>query len=103
MPGPMLFDEVERLSKLVPLTKVYDVAFVRFSAPDLDEFQAFLEDFGLKIVQRTEDTIYSRGVGKSPFHHVVHKGEPYFIGFGFEVFSSRSFYFVNPRNILVFT
>jgi len=41
--------------------KIQDVAYVRFSAPDLDAMEAFLIDFGMVRAVRTTDTLYMRG------------------------------------------
>ncbi len=68
-----------------PLTKAYDVSYVRFSAPDLDMMETFVRDFGLTVVHRDETCIYSRGLEADPFIHVVHKGPPKFIGFAFQM------------------
>lgn len=68
-----------------PLVKARDVKYVRFSAPDLDVMQQFVEDFGLVVVHRDDDVLYSRGLEGSPFLHVVHRGPAKFIGFSFEV------------------
>lgn len=65
--------------------RVNDIAFVRFSAPDLDEMEKFLTDFGLKRSERTEDTLYMRGTNDEGFVHVTHLGdEAAFIGLAFE-------------------
>lgn len=63
--------------------RVSDVAFVRFQAPDLDQMEAFLVDFGLVRAERTDDTLYMRSAGDEPFVHVTHKGEPGFAGIAF--------------------
>lgn len=68
-----------------PITKAYDVSYVRFSAPDLDIMETFLRDFGMIVVHRDEHCIYSRGLEAEPFIHVVHKGPPKFIGFAFKM------------------
>lgn len=68
--------------------KVTDVAFVRFQAPDLDVMQAFCEDFGMQVAQRTDDTLYMRGTDDDGFVHVTHLGdEARFIGLAFEAAS----------------
>jgi catechol 2,3-dioxygenase-like lactoylglutathione lyase family enzyme len=65
--------------------KVNDIAFVRFQVPDLDVMQAFLEDFGMQVAQRTDDTLYMRGTDAEGFVHVSHLGaEAGFIGLAFE-------------------
>lgn len=66
-----------------PIIKVTDVAYPKLSVPDLDKMEAFLLDFGMVCTERTEDTLYMRGIGTSPFVHVAHKGEPGFLGFAF--------------------
>ncbi|MFW2335468.1 VOC family protein [Ilumatobacter sp.] len=64
--------------------KVNDIAFVRFRAPDLDEMEAFLVDFGLQRSERTDDTLYMRGTDDEGFVHVTHLGdEPGFVGLAF--------------------
>ncbi len=72
------------------------VAFVRFSAPDLDKMEAFLVHFGMKRSARTvacplaasavsidsmpaciacqETALYMRGTGRSHHIHVTHLG-----------------------------
>jgi catechol 2,3-dioxygenase-like lactoylglutathione lyase family enzyme len=65
--------------------KVNDIAFVRFQAPDLDVMQAFLEDFGMRLAQRTGDTLYMRGTDDEGFVHVTHLGaEAGFVCLAFE-------------------
>ena len=71
----------ESLPQIEPLTKAWDIAYVRFSVPDLDRYERWVEDFGLKIVHRDENTIYSRGIGGDGFCHVAHKGPAKFLGF----------------------
>lgn len=65
------------------MIKVDDIAFVRFTAPDLDKMEAFLTDFGLARAHRDADTLYMRGQGGDPYLHVTHKGEPGFKGVAF--------------------
>ena len=66
------------------MIKVDDIAFVRFTAPDLDKMEAFLADFGLARAHRDATTLYMRGQGADPFLHVTHKGEPGFAGVAFK-------------------
>ncbi len=63
--------------------KIADIAYVRFNAPDLDAMETFLGEFGLIPAVRTDDTLYMRGAGPSPFLHVTHRGEAGFAGLGF--------------------
>ncbi|MDR3470506.1 MAG: VOC family protein [Devosia sp.] len=65
------------------IVRIEDVAYVRFRAPDLAEMRAFLEDFGLVIVEASQDRIVSRGRGASPVAHVTELGDPEFAGVGF--------------------
>ncbi len=63
--------------------KVEDVAYVRFTVPDLDQMHGFLEDFGLQIVEATPARIVARGAGPAPVSHITAKGEAGFAGIAF--------------------
>jgi catechol 2,3-dioxygenase-like lactoylglutathione lyase family enzyme len=67
--------------------KIEDVAFVRFRAPALSEMHAFLDDFGLAVVEATDQRIVARGSGPSPVAHITELGEPGFTGIGFRAAS----------------
>jgi|JI9StandDraft_2_1071091.scaffolds.fasta_scaffold12537_2 catechol 2,3-dioxygenase-like lactoylglutathione lyase family enzyme len=69
------------------MIKADDIAFVRFSAPDLDKMEAFLNDFGMVRAARDATTLYMRGEGSDPFLHVTHKGDPGFAGVAFRALS----------------
>ena len=69
--------------------KIQDIAYVRFSAPDLDEMESFLTDFGMVRADRTGDALYMRGLDGDSFLHVTHKGEPRFLAAGFEAASMQ--------------
>ena len=62
--------------------RVEDIAFVGFSAPDLEAMRAFMEDFGASVAQQEDDWLYMRGSGTAPFLHVTEKGEPRFTTLG---------------------
>ncbi len=79
----------ESLPPIEPLTKAYDVAYVRFSVPDLTLYSDWIKDFGLKIMHQDHDVIISRGIGGNGFCHVAHKGPAKFIGFALEMNSLR--------------
>lgn len=64
------------------MIKVKDVAFVRFSAPDLDAMRSFLETFGLEV--SGDEVLYARGTDPEPYVHVTERGEPGFRGVAFE-------------------
>lgn len=66
------------------MIKADDIAFVRFSAPDLDAMETYLIDFGLARAHRDESTLYMRGAGGDPYLHVTHKGAPGFAGVAFK-------------------
>ena len=69
--------------------KIQDVAYVRFSAPDLDQMETFLTEFGMVRADRTGDALYMRGLDGDAFLHVTHKGEPRFVAAGFEAASMQ--------------
>jgi catechol 2,3-dioxygenase-like lactoylglutathione lyase family enzyme len=68
---------------MMSLLKIEDVAYVRFRAPDLAEMRAFLEDFGLAVVEATPERLVARGAGPSPVAHVTELGEAGFAGVAF--------------------
>ena len=79
----------EALPKVEPLTKAWDVAYVRFSVPDLDLYERWVEDFGLRVVHRDEETIYSRGISGDGFCHVAHRGPAKFLGFAMAMMEEK--------------
>lgn len=65
------------------MIKVTDIAYVRFRAPDLDEMEKFLLEFGMVRAERRDNSLFMRGTDPLPFGHVTELGEPGFIGLGF--------------------
>ncbi|MFN6941814.1 MAG: glyoxalase, partial [Parvibaculum sp.] len=65
------------------MIKVTDIAYVRFRAPDLDEMEKFLLEFGMVRAERRDRALFMRGTDPLPFGHVTELGEPGFIGLGF--------------------
>jgi catechol 2,3-dioxygenase-like lactoylglutathione lyase family enzyme len=62
---------------------IQDIVYVRYSAPDLDAMQSFLEDFGLRLSARTDRLLYMRGTGPAPYIHVTELGsKPAALGLG---------------------
>ena len=62
---------------------IQDIAYVRYGAPDLGVMQTFLEDFGMHVAKRTDNALYMRAAGCSPFLHVTELSEtPVQMGFG---------------------
>jgi catechol 2,3-dioxygenase-like lactoylglutathione lyase family enzyme len=70
------------------MIKVEDIAYVRFSAPDLAEMERFLTDFGLVIPARGDDVIYARGTDPAPYLHVTERGDAGFRGVAFQAASA---------------
>ncbi len=66
------------------MIKVHDIAYVRFGAPDLDQMERFLTDFGLVVSQRDDDVLYARGTDPAPYLHVTERGDSGFRGIGFQ-------------------
>ncbi len=62
--------------------RIADIAYVRFSAPDLDRMRGFLEDFGLIAIDEAPAHIFARGHGTAPFLHATEQGAPGFVALG---------------------
>lgn len=73
----------------MPIIKVKDIAYGRLRSPDLDEQEAFLTEFGMVRVERTNDALYMRGTDPDQYIHVTHKGEPGFVGFAYDATSEE--------------
>ncbi len=68
------------------IIKADDIAYILFTKPNLDLQQNFLEDFGLKVAQRSDDALYMKGFGPSPYFYVAQKAnESRFLGTGYAV------------------
>ena len=63
--------------------RIEDIAYVRFSAPDLDEMERFAVAFGLAPSVRTETRLICRTAGAEPVAHVTDLGEAKFVAVGF--------------------
>ena len=68
-----------------PVIKARDMAYPRLQVPDLDQMEAFLMDFGMVRADRRSNVLFMRGTGSAPYAHVIHQGEPAFLGFAFSV------------------
>jgi catechol 2,3-dioxygenase-like lactoylglutathione lyase family enzyme len=64
------------------IIKISDISHVRFTAPDLQEMQVFLEQFGLTPSRSADGVLYARGAGPAPFLHATAAGEPGFAALG---------------------
>ena len=70
------------------MIKVTDVAYARFTAPDLDRMETFLIDFGLTRSACTADALYMRGSNAEHHLHVTHLGKQQrFLGMAFNAAS----------------
>lgn len=65
------------------MIKVTDIAYVRLAAPDLDNQEEFLTDFGLTQSARTDAALYMRGTDPDHHIHVTELGDPAFIGLAY--------------------
>lgn len=69
-----------------PVTRANRLAYLIWERPDLAKAEKFLTDFGLKVADRDDDTLYLRGTAAAPFCHVVRKAEQArFAGLALEV------------------
>ena len=68
----------------VSIAKAYDVAHVRFRAPDLEKMRKFLLDFGMvdSVAAQPADHLFMRGTGRAPFVHATERGDPGFVALG---------------------
>jgi catechol 2,3-dioxygenase-like lactoylglutathione lyase family enzyme len=72
------------------MIKVPDLAWLRFRAPDLDEMERFLTDFGLVRAARSDDALYMRGSDGEPWIHETQLGDPGFVGLAFQAGSAEN-------------
>ncbi|MFZ1991975.1 MAG: VOC family protein [Alphaproteobacteria bacterium] len=66
------------------IIKIEDIAFVRFSVPDLDAAEDWFADFGLVRVARDAKRLFMRGSGSGAFLYAAELGAPGFLGLGFK-------------------
>jgi catechol 2,3-dioxygenase-like lactoylglutathione lyase family enzyme len=65
----------------MPIIKIEDIAYVRFSAPDLSAMRSFLDDFGMTCFEQG-GRLYGKGSDGRPFLHVTEPGEAKFLAIG---------------------
>jgi catechol 2,3-dioxygenase-like lactoylglutathione lyase family enzyme len=63
--------------------KVWDLAYGRLRAPDLDAMEEFLTHFGMIRSARTPNALYMRGTDPHHHLHITEKGEPKFVALGY--------------------
>ncbi|NKC32101.1 VOC family protein [Falsiroseomonas selenitidurans] len=66
-----------------PIIKIHDLAWIRLGAPDLDQAEGFLTDFGLLRQVRTDDALYMRGTGEAQHIHITERGPDRVLAIGF--------------------
>jgi catechol 2,3-dioxygenase-like lactoylglutathione lyase family enzyme len=71
------------------MIKVTDLAYVRFRAPDLEQAEAFLTDFGMVRSARTATALYMRGTDPQHHLHITELGDPAFVGVGLQAASGE--------------
>ncbi len=71
-----------------PTVKATRLAYLIWERPDLERAAAFLTDFGLIEMQRSDTAIYFRGTAAAPFCYEVRRAErAAFVGFALELVS----------------
>lgn len=71
-----------------PTVRAQSLAHLLFERPDLGKAERFLVDFGLSVVERTDERLVLRGTGPSPCCYVVHRAPAArFVGPAFTVAS----------------
>ncbi|MBX7193391.1 MAG: VOC family protein [Sandaracinaceae bacterium] len=71
-----------------PTARAIELTHLVFERPDLSRAEAFLRDFGLTVVTRTDDVLLLRGTAPSAYGYRVHRaGKARFVGLGLAVAS----------------
>ncbi|GIK06761.1 hypothetical protein Aspvir_002412 [Aspergillus viridinutans] len=70
--------------------KLVKLAHMRYQHPDLDAITVFLQDFGMKVVKKTDEEVWYRGYGTDQYVYYARKGPKAFLGGTFEVESYRN-------------
>lgn len=76
----------------MPVIHVEDMAYVRYQAPDLDEMEAFLTDFGLLRAARSDRALYMRARGSAPVAHITEQGAAATLGIGLRARAEADLY-----------
>ena len=58
-----------------PIAKVSDIIFIRFQLRDLEAQAAYLEDFGMTPVHKSDEAIFYRGTGTDAYIYAAEKGD----------------------------
>ncbi|PYH95484.1 MFS transporter [Aspergillus ellipticus CBS 707.79] len=65
--------------------RLVKLVHVRYQHPDLDEITVFMKDFGMQVVQKTDDQVWYRGYGTDAYVYYAQKGPKAFLGGTYEV------------------
>ena len=72
-----------------PVVKADALLYAHFERPDLNRARDYLVDFGLIIVSQSDDELFLRGAGSTPYIYRASRGDAArFIGFGLSVSSA---------------
>ncbi len=71
------------------MIRVQDVQYIRLRAPDLDQMEKFLSEFGMHRSARTDTALYMRGTDAEHTVHITELGEPALLGMAFNVASEE--------------
>ena len=73
-----------------PAVKANALLYAHFERPDLNRARDYLVDFGLSVAAQSEDDLFLRGAGSTPYIYRVSRGPAArFIGFGLSVPSAE--------------
>ena len=70
------------MGAVMSVIRIEDVAYVRFSVPDLHEAQRFLSDFGLFSWRGSGGRVYACAQDGQPFSYAAVEGNPKFLALG---------------------
>lgn len=69
-----------------PMVRAIDTAYIMFQIPDLQRQQVFLQDFGMVAASVSDEALYMRGYGDTPYIYKAQRGASAgFLGAGFLV------------------
>ncbi len=74
----------------MPVITIQDIAYVRYGAPDLEQMERFLTDFGLSCVVRNAEYLYMRAHGSAHHVHITQRtAQAAPLGFGLRAQSAQ--------------
>jgi hypothetical protein len=73
-----------------PVVKANALFYAHFERPDLNRARDYLVDFGLTVATQSEDELFLRGTGSTPYIYRISRGDAArFIGLGLSVPSAN--------------